>query len=433
MTTMTIPFESLFQEIETKKHFPDWLNRTREAAYHNFLEHGFPTLDEEAWKYLNLKPLLKEAFVEPADIPAADLASLTPWRIPESKELVFINGRYQKNLSNEESSPVVQVLSLEQAFSKFADKLTLLFPRNQKPFNAFSDINTFSFDQGAFLGVAEDVQLKTPAHFLFLTQGKEDTSFVYYPRMVIHIAKRAKAQLFIQFSGSEAARFLCNSVLDVIIEEGGELELVTAFTGRDKSVYFGLGRVQLKANSRFVQHKLNEADGLVRQELHVDFKGPGASCDLNGLSILESNAESFQHVTVNHHVPDCKSRQLYKNILTGKARSEFNGLVYVAKGAARSDSGQLNRNLILSDEAKAYSRPQLKIFADDVQCTHGSATGQLEQEQIFYLNSRGLSRQKANSILTYGFAEEIIERVTDAGVRKRLDATAISKLMKIKY
>jgi len=149
-------------------------------------------------------------------------------------------------------------------------------------------------------------------------------------------------------------------------------------------------------------------EGLVRNDVRVSLDGPGASVTLGGLSVLSGAAGSHNHSVVTHAAPGTTSRQLFKDILSGASRSEYSGLVHVLRGAPGSDSNQLCRNLLLSDEARAHSRPQLKIDTDDVKCSHGSATGQLPANELFYLQSRGLSHEQARAILIEGFAEEVV-------------------------
>jgi Fe-S cluster assembly protein SufD len=154
----------------------------------------------------------------------------------------------------------------------------------------------------------------------------------------------------------------------------------------------------------------------------------GAECSVDGLYMIDGNQHTDTHSIIDHRQPRCRSQQLYKGILDGKSRAVFNGKVFVRHGAQQTDARQTNKNLLLSKEARVDTKPQLEIFADDVKCTHGAAIGQLEEDEVFYLESRGIRPELARNLLTYGFAEEVIEKIKIASVRQELDAAVLNRL-----
>jgi Fe-S cluster assembly protein SufD len=187
-------------------------------------------------------------------------------------------------------------------------------------------------------------------------------------------------------------------------------------------------RATLQTQAKLIMNTMSMGGQTVRNSIRTLLQGEGAECHLNGLDVLKDSTEVYHHTVMEHWVPNCVSDQYYKGILDNTAKSEFNGLVFVAKGADGTDSQQLNKNLMLSEEARVWTRPQLQINADDVKCAHGATVGQLEEDQLFYFASRGLDRELAQALLTFGFAEEMILRITSPLIQKALTARVLQML-----
>ncbi len=243
----------------------------------------------------------------------------------------------------------------------------------------------------------------------------------------VTLDEHAQATLVLNDSTHANSAQDLHNLIEVTLGEGADLDFLLIQRGetvkRSVTSRFALGRSSRLRALSFIQ------DGtLTKNEIHVDFKGEGAEASLKGLSVLEGVSEAYHKVTANHAAAHCQSVQFYKSIVGDRAKSGFESLVWVHPGAQKSDSRQLSRNLLLSDFATATAQPDLKILADDVSCAHGATVGQLDKDELFYLQSRGLSKDVARFVLTYGFAEEILEDIRDTGLKNTLEALVRAEL-----
>ena len=374
-----------------------WLQQARKAAFERFKEKGFPTRQMEAWKYMNLKTVLETPFAASA----------------ERQGYQVVGG----------DSPVfVRKIEEAQGFFGFAmDEET----------NPFVDINTFSFSSGVFLHIPKDMSLEDPVRLQFKAEGNAAAPPVSYPRLLIVAEPGAKATVILEHQDLSDAPYFLNAVVEVIAGRNSHVKLIN-IQNEDKGAYqIVTTRVRQMEGSHFESVSFTSGGVATRDEVFTQFEGPNADCSVMGLSLLDGASQAFHHATVFHKVPSCTSRQVYKNILAGTSQAEFNSLVHVYRGANGSDSQQLDRNLLLSNAARAYSRPQLKIDADDVKANHGAATGQLEQNELFYLRSRGLDKNFARYLLTFGFAREILNAIEPPPLREKLEALAGDKIRRM--
>jgi Fe-S cluster assembly protein SufD len=222
-----------------------------------------------------------------------------------------------------------------------------------------------------------------------------------------------------------------NTVVEFVLAPNSSVTCSFHQNSKEQAVQFLNVRAQLQEGSRLDLTGITTGGSMTRNDIHVDLDGAEAFCSLAGLSILEQRSQAFQHVTVNHRYLNCTSRQVYKNILAGESVAEFNSMVHVWRCAKKSDSEQLDKNLLLSDTARVYSRPQLKIDNDDVRASHGAATGQMEKEELFYLQSRGIPKDQARYLLIYGFAQEVLQKVQPETVRKDWTAQTEKQILKV--
>jgi len=299
--------------------------------------------------------------------------------------------------------------------------------------NAFAALNTLHFNDGAFCFVPDGVVLQKPVHFLFITtQDPDKEPMVYYPRVVMALGANAQAHAVMTHATLSGKPYFVDAVIEAYLAEGARLDFAWLQHGGSDSGYFlSSEKYKLQKDTALQIHHFTEGGLLTRSEIEVEFAGEGSTAELNGLSVLEGRSRSHDHLTVRHTKGHGTSRQFYKNILSGTSVAEFDSLVHVAPGAAKSDSRQLNRNLILSPGAVGHSRPRLEIHTDDVSCAHGATTGPMEESELFYLRSRGLSLGVAKELLVYGFAEEILATIQEASIRERLESFVRSKLTQI--
>ena len=413
----------------------DWLGEIRERAYERLQALGFPTRKSEAWKYINLDPILNASFI-PTD--GTSLPDFTDETLIQdhflseygSNRLVFINGIYSNKFSSVQKLPAGSVFeNLSTSFEKNRELVKLYLAKNvmNEP-NPFALANTFSFKDGAFLYLYPAAEIKDPIHLLFIESETELSPSVSHPRILIVADKNAKANIVIDHIGFQNSRNFMNAVSEIYLGKNSEVRVEIL---QRNAHQFLATRVYLEEESKFEVIALNQNGIVTRNETNVNFVGKSAFCKIQGLSVLSGDSQAYEHITVNHAFPECTSRQLYKNILAGRAKSEFNSLVHVHRDAQKSDSNQLNRNLLLSETARAYSRPQLRIDADDVKATHGAATGQIEKDELFYLQSRGIQKDTARLMLTYGFVEEVLEQIQPKHLRTQLEQSVRLELEEI--
>jgi Fe-S cluster assembly protein SufD len=294
--------------------------------------------------------------------------------------------------------------------------------------------------------VPDGVTIEPLVHALFLTTTKSASEhaseagapLAAYPRNVIALGRNAGLNLFIEYASldpergqaSEAGRqaFLTNSVNTMALAEGAHLDATLLLDGGGPDYHLAATRARLAESATLNLTTVTVGDGTCRHAIGAQLLGERASVTLNGLDVLSDHGTAHHAIVMGHQAPNGVSDQFYKGILDDAAQSAFNGMVFVARGANGTDSRQLNKNLLLSGDARVWTRPQLQINADDVKCAHGATVGSLEPDQLFYLASRGLDRALAQSLLTFGFAGEIIERIGHPNVRKALGERVLKAL-----
>lgn len=404
---------------------PRWLWEIRRLNYHRFNDAGFPTRRDENWRFVNLETVLKTPYIASACVPLQPSGenSLRKFFVPNEKHrVVFMNGNYSEQFSYVKGLPRgVRVNELGGLLGRKTSTLRdYLAKDHAAETNPFAWINTFHFKSGVFIHVPRKVALREPIHLLFAGFTESETATVSYPRIVVALDAGASAEIIIEYAGLDGGERLTDAVCEVYL--GKKARLAVAGLAREdrNSFLFMTSRFRLSESSRLETVSFARGGAGVCEDTRVDFEGTAGSCSLGGLSVLSGQSHTHRRITVSHRAPGCISRQYFKSILDDQSQSELNSLVHVLRGASGSDSNQLDRNLLLSDSARGFSRPQLKIDTDDVRATHGSATGQLIAEELFYLRSRGLNERLARFVLIFGFAEEILDRVPVASAREGL-------------
>lgn len=403
---------------------PGWLQDIRREGARSFQELDFPTQRQEAWRFTNIQPIVKTAFRTEVGKPASPLSAeqVAPDLFEESDwtQLVFVDGRYSANLSRLGSLPKgVIVTSLAKAVSDHEALVQEHLARHAKSTSAFMALNAALLQDGLFVYIPKNVQLETPIHALYFSTGADNSAA--YPRNLIVIGESSEAQLVESYAGmSDDAAYLSNGVSEIVV--GNNARLI-----RHKIVCEGKGAYHLQTaqahlgRDSFFQSFVVTLEGrIVRNELNVRLDGPGGECDLNGLYLNDRDRLIDNPLYVEHVADHCRSRMAYKGVLDDESDSVFTGKVYVQPGAQKTDSNQLNNNLLLSDKATIDTKPQLEIYADDVKCTHGATIGGFPDKLIFYFQSRGIDAAKANGILTYGFADEVVSEIAIEPLRDRL-------------
>lgn len=434
--TFAQAFKTLQEKVEAGS--PSWVKRLREGAYERFAELGFPTTHHEEWKYTNVAPIAKANF-EPAVARddrslAIDDAELSGFVYEEARRsrLVFVNGFYRPELSSLEALPeglvaldLAEVLASDISGDVVREQLARSASYEE---NAFAALNTAFFAGGAFLRIPQGVRAEAPIHLLFLGDGRA-TSTASFPRTLV-IAERDSSATFIESYASigEGRPLLTSAVTEIVLAEGARLEHYKVQRESADAFHLATTAISMKRSSSYNSTTVTLGAQLSRHEINVALDGRGAEAWIDGLYIVGDGQHADTHSLIDHRQPHCASHQLYKGILDGKSRAVFNGKVFVREGAQQTDARQTNRNLLLSNEARVDTKPQLEIFADDVKCAHGATVGQLEEEELFYLTSRGLHPELARNLLTYGFAEEVIDKIKIESIKAQLDETVLNRL-----
>lgn len=416
-----------------------WIARLRESAIDRFEQLGFPTTGEEDWKYTNVAPLKKMSFeiipAREADAQSFDVNQLNGFTYAEANgsRLVFVNGIFRRELSSLEALPegvVVKDLAAALDDPRFEEVLRAQLARGADyNVNGFTALNTAFLRSGALVLIPQGVQLNAPVHLLFLADARLETPSASFPR-VLFVGERGSAATVIESyeSMTEDSVHFTNAVVEIVLAENARLEHYKVQRESLKAFHIATTTAELGRSSSYNSTTINLGAQLSRHDINVTLDHEGAECWVDGLYITGSGQHADTHSLIDHRQPHCTSHQLYKGILDGKSRAVFNGKVFVREGAQQTDAHQTNRNLLLSNEARVDTKPQLEIFADDVKCAHGATVGQLEDEELFYLASRGLHPDIARNLLTYGFAEEVIEKIKIESIKAQLDEAVLNRL-----
>ncbi|MFQ5665239.1 MAG: Fe-S cluster assembly protein SufD [Candidatus Binatia bacterium] len=413
-------FSAHFQRVS--RTLPAVIRRTREAAFARFTDLGFPTTRMEDWKYTNVAPITKIPFQLPNGSPHVSRTDVAGASFPAECQLVFVNGRYSPSLSAPGSLPPgVRVESLAAVLER---QPALLEPHLARyadyASQSFTALNTAFIADGAFVSLAKGTTAPAPIHLLFLATAP-GAATVAQPRNLILAEEGSTATVVESYVGLGPDTYFTNSVTEIPI--GPRARITHYKVQRESAAAFHVASVvaHQEAASHFVSHSVSLGGALVRSDTGTVLDAEGSDCTLEGLYMVTGTQHVDHHTAIDHRQPRCRSRELYKGVLDGRSSGVFNGKVVVRPDAQKSDAAQVNRNLLLADAAAIDTKPQLEIFADDVQCRHGATIGRLDAAAIFYLRSRGIGQANARALLIYAFANELLSRMQVAPVRKQLE------------
>jgi Fe-S cluster assembly protein SufD len=407
---------------------PTWLREIRAAALARFAELGFPTTRQEDWRFTSVEPIAATPFVS-ASARGAPPRSPVPGALGAAARLVFVNGRYAPALSDLAGLPAgVRLESLAAAVrGTGAGLLERHLARHaSSETNPFTALNTAFLDDGALVHVSRGVDVDPPLEVVFLSTAPAAPS-VAHPRCLVVVDEGARARVVERYGGS-GPTYWTNAVTELVVGEGAHLELVRLQEEAPGAFHVAGTYTTQGRNSVLRLHPMVFGAALARHDITNVLDGTGAELVLNGLYLLGGRQHADHHTVIDHARPDCQSHEFFNGVLDGHARGVFNGRIIVRPGAQRTDSKQTNHNLVLSEDARADSQPQLEIYADDVKCTHGATLGPLDPRELFYLQSRGLAPAEARALLTYGFGGEILGRLRHAGLRDALDRLVRARL-----
>jgi Fe-S cluster assembly protein SufD len=433
VTTTRDRFVEEFEALERQGAFrrPSWLAPLRRAAMARFAEAGFPTTRDEDWRYTNLAPLVETPFRRAEAVGRTGLSTATMERLslgaPGGPRLVFVDGRYSPRDSSATGLPMgVRLSSLAEALEVEAELVERHLTRHVgSAANVFADLSTAFAQDGAFLHLPADVSFEAPIELLFVATAPR---VLAQPRILVVAGPHSRVTVVERYVGLTAEAYFTNAVTEVVAARGASIDHYTLQEQGDGAFHVATVHAALERDSALSACGATFGGRLSRATLTLRFGGEGGRGTLSGLYVVGGHQHVDHHITVDHAVPRCSSRQLYKGVLDGSSRAVFNGRVVVRPDAQQTDANQTNKHLLLSDGVEVDSKPQLEIFADDVKCTHGAAEGQLAPESIFYLRSRGLDESAARALLTLGFAREVVEGIAAPAVRTYLDGVLRARL-----
>jgi Fe-S cluster assembly protein SufD len=415
-----------FAELEkqTNPGTPAWLEQLRRAAMSHFQEAGYPRADDEEWRFTNIAPVTRTRFnLAPQEINDGAIERAAAYQFGDEVacELVFVNGHYAPQLSRLGDLPRgVMVMPLGEAIAREPARLQKHLARHADfRANPFVALNTSFVQDGALIYVNRSVTVDRPVHLLFIDTGSSEPT-VSHPRVLIVAEDNSELTIVKSFVGCGGPH-LTNVVTEIVAGMDCRIEHNKLQHDCAEAFHVSTLQVRLERNCRFVSHAATLGGRVTRNDVNVVLAGEGAEAVLNGLVLIGGDQHCDNHTLLDHAAPNCPSHELYKHVLRDRATGVFKGKILVRQIAQKTDSKQTSKSLLLSDNAQMNSQPALEIYADDVKCTHGSTTGPVDEDMVFYLRSRGVSDEAARHLLTYAFAADITRRIRVEGVRRRLE------------
>ena len=410
---------------------PASLRSLRTAALARFQELGLPTTRLEDWKYTSVAPLSRRRFRPAADGIGSPQAreAVQPLRFGTGNELVFINGHYSASLSTVRSLPTGTIV--DSLAATLATQPALIEPHLARyaryETEHFTALNTAFIEDGAFVYLPKGAIVDEPIHLLFVSLPAP-SAMITHPRNLIVLEETSQATVVEDYVGVESNEYWTNAVTEVSLAPNAGLVHYKLQRESERAFHIASLSARQAADSRFTSEVVSLGSALARNDIATVLDAPGSECVFDGLYLTSGKQHVDHHTTIDHQQPHCTSHELYKGVLDGRSTAVFNGKVFVRPNAQKSDAQQMNKNLLLSEDAVINTKPQLEIFADDVKCTHGAAIGRLDDDALYYLRARGIGEAAARRVLIHAFANELINRITVEPLRQQLDRLLLSRL-----
>ena len=412
---------------------PQWLAPMRQAGIASFAKQGFPTLHDEDWRFTNVAPIAKMN-IQPATQAGANGAESKV--IAESvfaqlsgPRLVFVNGYFCAKLSS--VNIVAGGVRIENLSAALAKDSTLIekhlgkYAQTEK--NSFAALNQAFFSDGAFLFVPQGVEVAEPVQLIYISSAKNAGESIQ-PRNLIIAEADSKLTVVESYLSTGNVAYFTNAVTEILAGDNAKVEHVKLQDEAAGAYHIATIAGEFGRTSNVNVHSIALGAKLSRNNIRTNLAGEGLECILNGLYLTRDEQLADHHMIVEHAQPHCASHEYFNGILDDKSKGIFHGRILVRELAQKTDAKQTNKNLLLSDDASANTKPQLEIYADDVKCTHGATVGQLNDESIFYLRSRGIPTEMAKRMLIHAFAGEIIERIKCEPAREVIDKLVWDRL-----
>ena len=426
--------------LESFNTFEDQLNGEKNTPFHQirknaiskFSDIGFPSLRVEEWRYTDISSLLKHRFpltktgaYHKLDLNKYGFAGL------ETSLLVFVNGQFSEDLSKIQINfPGLIIDNLANVLNKNLPEVENYLSKYAQ-FNdeTFTALNTAFATEGVFIFVPTNVEIDIPIHILNISDSKEP--FVSHPRHLIIAENNSNVKIVESFYGNSDLVYFNNPVSEVVLKENSFVNYTKIQNESEQAYLISNMFVHQERSSNFTANSIDLGGALVRNNLNVKLNDENCETNLYGFYMVNGTQLIDNHTNMDHAKPHCQSNELYKGILADKSKGVFSGAVHVRQNAQKTNAFQKNKNLLLSEDAEINSKPQLKIFADDVRCTHGATIGQLNDEAIFYLQQRGVKKENALSMLRYAFAADVFNNISIDSVRLKVDQLVMEKFNRL--
>lgn len=404
---------------------PEWLSHLRQKGRAQWQEKSFPTRKTESWKYTNLRALEQGGYLGQA-------AALTPDEEESLRgcaaiadlnacTLVFVNGHYSASLSSGDVPNGVELVRFSQATPEQADAIALHLGSVAKSSDhMFAALNDYWLDEGVFVRVAKDTRAEQPLHLVWLTTAQTG-AFSVSQRLLVVMEQGSEATVVEHFASSEDAQNnFTNSVSELVLEPNARLNHYRLHLEEENALHIGGVHASLARSAVLDSFHLAMGGKIKRLDLVVNHNGEGAHCEMNGVYLPRHDQHVDYHTCIEHAVPHCTTNETFRGIIGDSARAVFNGRIHIHPDAQKTLAQLSNKNLLTSNKAEVDTKPELEIYADDVQCAHGATVAQLDETAVYYLTSRGVSRKEAEVMLSFGFINELVDRVREQAISNYL-------------
>ena len=382
------------------------LNEIRSRAKDKFSSTGFPSNKDESWRFTDLR------YFKTLDFNGEWSNSNLVFKPLSDVFIIFENGKISKEKSNLNNLPKGVILT------SINNQESVNFGSLISPDSSFALYNTANFLDGYYLKIDKNINFKKNIHIVFLSDAEMYSNNV---RNLVEVDDNSKVTIIEEYIGKPESTYVMNSVTEVITNDNVDIDHYKIQNESNKSFHFQTIETKVGYTSCFKNHSITLGASLCRNDIRGQLIDENSNVVCNGLYLLRNDQLSDTHLFMDHAAPSCNSHELYKGILADKSRGVFCGRILVQQDAQQTDAIQSNANLLLSRSAKVNSMPQLEIYADDVKCTHGATIGELDENALFYMKTRGIDPFNANALLTFAFANEVLDEIKNNEIKNKLE------------
>ncbi len=418
LDTSTVPFETDFQAfLPDQLGEPAWLAALRAGGWATWQLEGYPARNDEEWRFTPISVITEGNYCRPTSFNTKVYEeSLARLELPDAllPAISFVNGDLVPDAGN-----TMQFVHSLKSYNNDASNPVRPGGLVNHSTGSFAALNNAFLEDGAAIVIPDGVTTSDPIVVLY-ANGGSNAAYANL-RSLISVGRNSSATVIEIFTGSANEKYFANVVTEVYVDEGGQFTHIRLNLEGDSSAHIGNTTVSLQRDSVLSSHNITFGGLLSRHDIVCRLLGTGVSCTVNGIYLGHGEQLMDNHTTIDHAAPHCESHELYKGILGDKARGVFNGKIFVRLDAQKTDAKQTNKVLLLSNDARINTKPQLEILADDVKCTHGATVGQLSSEALFYLRSRGIGMKEARAMLVQAFAGDVLARIPVESVKQYLE------------